>query len=62
MGKGENYFKDLKLPTCPVSKNSVILTNIELDDVYLDLTFKNNSSKKIVRMKYTLGYTDITNT
>lgn len=60
--KGENYFKDLKLPTCPVSKNSVILTNIELDDVYLDLTFKNNSSKKIVRMKYTLGYTDITNT
>lgn len=60
--KGKDYFKNIELPTCPISKNSIILTNVELDDVYLNLTFKNNSSKKIIKMKYTLGYTDITGT
>ena len=56
--KGENYFADIRLPDCPISKNSIILTSVKLNDVYLTLNFKNNSSKTISSIRYTLGYSD----
>ena len=56
--KNEDFFKDIYLPQCPISKNAIVLTSVKLNDVYLTINFKNNSSKRITTLKYTLGFYD----
>lgn len=57
--EGEDFFKDITLPTCPISKNLIELESVSLDDVNLTLTFKNKSSRVVDNITYILGYYDV---
>lgn len=58
--KGLGVFDKLVLPSCPIEKNSIALTAISVDDVYLNLKFQSKSASKVIAIKYTLGLVDNT--
>lgn len=55
---GVGYFDDVVLPDTPATKETITLINAEIDDIYLILTFQNNSKYPVSGIKYTLGFSD----
>ena len=56
--EGSNCFKNVILPETPTKKSLITLTNIQIDDIYLITKFRNDSSRTISSIKYTLGLID----